>query len=338
MELLIKKVTYPGVRPDRYLVTNTGWVYDAIAGKPVNLSIDKDGYFRTDLVTEVGNPAFYKRVAIHRLVGWEFCPGRDMNLTIDHIDGNKKFNWSSNLRWVTSGENTRAAEALGLRNVRGEANGHSKYPEAFVRLVCKEYEKGRYPLDIYRDITGSTLVDDEHRGLYIFLYNLKNKTIWPGVVKDYSYETDTRDPKGKRTAIPGRQGKFTEATIRQICELLQNGIQFAAIVDMVKNNDDCKDSSDKQLYDLITSIWRGRSWTFISKDYTFQAGFNSTRLRLDDIQEEINLLEKQGMSYREIADTLSAKYGKNKKHMRKQVKRYLDLKSLPDAGVKVVTE
>lgn len=48
----------------------------------------------------------YKHFLVHRLVAQHFVEGYDDSLYVDHIDMNKENNSSSNLRWVTSRQNS----------------------------------------------------------------------------------------------------------------------------------------------------------------------------------------------------------------------------------------
>lgn len=329
----VKKVTYPGVRRDRYLVANIGIIIDTVSGKIVRMDIDQDGYLRCDLLVDI--PGFNKpakHFGVHRIVAWEFCEGRDMNLVIDHIDGNKKFNWSSNLRWVTSGENTRAAEAMGLRNVRGEGNGTNKYPEAFIRWICMEYQNGAYPIDVFHKIYGSIPIP-QNDPFYTLLWRLKRKEIWPGVVCDYTYDTDTFGSAPK-IFLPGKAGKYSESTIRKICNLLSSGKTIYSVVDAIRSEPDCTTQTDKQLYDLVSSIRSRRTWTIISNDYTFPAG-GENRISQRDFQSLVDSYDDGFRSYKEIADIISSQCGRNKKVMRTRVKKYLDLKHIPDEGVSI---
>ena len=52
---------------------------------------------------------------------------------VDHIDGNKQNNRADNLRWVTSGENTRYAAERGVFN-----NSPSKTPIIAVNVRTEE--------------------------------------------------------------------------------------------------------------------------------------------------------------------------------------------------------
>ena len=88
------------------------------------ISPDTEGYLRCN----IGHQKF----RIHRLVAQAFIPNPDNLPVVDHIDGNKKNNFVSNLRWVTHRENTQAAYDTGLNkgsrqkiilSVDGDGNG-----------------------------------------------------------------------------------------------------------------------------------------------------------------------------------------------------------------------
>ena len=67
-------------------------------GTDIRLKIDKHGYM------------IYHNKAVHRIVmkTWRPCENMD-NLTVDHIDHNKRKNCLSNLEWVSAEENQRRA-------------------------------------------------------------------------------------------------------------------------------------------------------------------------------------------------------------------------------------
>ena len=68
-------------------------------GTDIRLKIDKHGYM------------IYHNKAVHRIVmkTWKPCENMD-NLTVDHLDHNKRKNSLSNLEWVSEEENRRRAK------------------------------------------------------------------------------------------------------------------------------------------------------------------------------------------------------------------------------------
>lgn len=71
-------------------------------GTDVRLKIDKKGYMILPNKKEI--------IRVHRVVmkTWKPCENMD-NLTVDHLDHNKRKNSLSNLEWVTEEENQRRA-------------------------------------------------------------------------------------------------------------------------------------------------------------------------------------------------------------------------------------
>lgn len=63
--------------------------------------IHSNGYEQVNI--RIGNK--YVTKLIHRLVAVAFIPNPDNKPCVDHIDGNKRNNYVSNLRWVTPVEN-----------------------------------------------------------------------------------------------------------------------------------------------------------------------------------------------------------------------------------------
>ncbi len=102
---------------DRYEVSNKGRVKrtapgpGAIAGKVLKLQPLKTGYLSVCLTS-----ANYtiQRHRVHKLVAMAFLGDIPEGYEINHIDGNKQNNYTSNLEYVTRSENTLHAYRLGL--------------------------------------------------------------------------------------------------------------------------------------------------------------------------------------------------------------------------------
>lgn len=107
-----------------------------------NYSINENGDVRNDKTSHIKRPFVNKRngylivdlyknnhsekVPIHRLVAEAFIPNPENKATVDHIDGNRKNNAISNLRWATYSENNSRFESVG---VRSETITVTKYEE-----------------------------------------------------------------------------------------------------------------------------------------------------------------------------------------------------------------
>ena len=83
-----------------YLISEYGDVKNKKTKKLLKPTINKKGYETIDL-------SYSKRLLIHRLVYETFVGELNLDLVIDHIDGNKRNNHYSNLQQITSKENTR---------------------------------------------------------------------------------------------------------------------------------------------------------------------------------------------------------------------------------------
>lgn len=78
-----------------------------------------------------------RQISIHRLVAFAFVEGYRDGLEVNHKDGVKLNNASSNLEWVTQLENIRHARRIGLhRNQRrGEGVPNARLKEEQVRMI-----------------------------------------------------------------------------------------------------------------------------------------------------------------------------------------------------------
>lgn len=91
-----------------------------------------------------------KRYKVHRLVAYCFCnpPENYEQLTVNHIDGNKRNNHYSNLEWCTQCENNKHARDIGLNNV-SKSNHDRWLNDAFRKKTIasmseKAIESGRF--------------------------------------------------------------------------------------------------------------------------------------------------------------------------------------------------
>ena len=95
-----------------YKVTEDGDIYSIRAGRCLKKTLKPNGYEYIEL--NVDGEVGYKRV--HRLVAEAFITNPDSKPYVNHIDGDKSNNSSSNLEWVTGSDNNYHAVALGLTN------------------------------------------------------------------------------------------------------------------------------------------------------------------------------------------------------------------------------
>lgn len=86
----------------KYEVSNFGNVRNSNTGKILKPIEDRYGYLCVCL-HELGKNHYKK---VHRLVAEAFVENEEDKPCIDHIDGNRKNNIYTNLRWVTPKENS----------------------------------------------------------------------------------------------------------------------------------------------------------------------------------------------------------------------------------------
>lgn len=99
-----------------YMISNLGRIKSIKTNKILNTHI-KCGYLAVYI--ENNNAKIRKTPCVHTLVANLFCnkPKSQNKLCINHIDGNKHNNKSSNLEWITLSENTKHAYNIGLKKI-----------------------------------------------------------------------------------------------------------------------------------------------------------------------------------------------------------------------------
>ena len=117
----------PSFLSDEYLVSDEGYVLSKRDGTPLKYSINHRGY----AIINICINGKRKGIAVHIMVARAFCDGYKDGLTVNHKDGNKLNNKSSNLEWITSQENTRhSIDVLGKNN-KGINNPNHKEVYAY---------------------------------------------------------------------------------------------------------------------------------------------------------------------------------------------------------------
>lgn len=80
-----------------------------------------------------------KSINLHRLVAQHFLVGYLKGLEVNHIDGNKLNNKSTNLEWVTRSENIKHAFRTNLKCYSRSFNPRSKLTEENINYIRSVY-------------------------------------------------------------------------------------------------------------------------------------------------------------------------------------------------------
>jgi len=117
-----------------YSVTKSGRVYNNIRKKYRKTHVRKDGYVYISL--KKGEKYITKYV--HRLVAQAFIPNPEGKEQVNHIDGDKTNNSTSNLEWTSPKENMEHAFTTGLVSKKKNLLPDTTYKEALHRLIAGE--------------------------------------------------------------------------------------------------------------------------------------------------------------------------------------------------------
>lgn len=122
----------------KYLISNEGDVKSLWIEKILKPSRDKGGYLRIWLY----NTKEDKRIiSISRLVAQEFIPNPHNLPQVNHKDGVKSNNKSSNLEWCTGSYNTKHAFDIGLCTHKGTNNSNAKLTENDIHVIRSLFDK-----------------------------------------------------------------------------------------------------------------------------------------------------------------------------------------------------
>ena len=125
---------------NKYIIKENGTILSTYRGchKELSSSTCKKGYHRVTLTQDNG---IKKTFLLHRLIALDFIPNPKDLPQVNHIDGNKDNNQSSNLEWVTNLENTEHAVSLGLIPL-GNKRSNSNLTAKAIRKLRALREEG----------------------------------------------------------------------------------------------------------------------------------------------------------------------------------------------------
>lgn len=190
-----------------YIITPDGNVYSMGRGKLKRMKPVKQstGYYL--LHFHMNGKSYYRWH--HRAVAETFIENDDPEhkTQVNHIDGNKKHNYVSNLEWCTPKENVSHAFRTNLRK-SGEGSSHVKLTEDTVRKICKLLEKNELTM---HDIADKLNVD------YHLVFFIRKKKTWTDVSCEYNIDNFNKFSSNRG------YNKLTEDDIHAICkEILED--------------------------------------------------------------------------------------------------------------------
>ena len=292
MEEQFRLVTYPGVMPKMYSVSNNGRIVRC-DGYEVSQFLNT-GYFKCALMRSDRTQGHY---SVHRIVAWEWVlKNRDFNLTVNHIDGFKTNNQYTNLEWVTLEENLIHANETGLvQNHFGEGTNH-KLTEEDVHKVCQIMENPKATYEEVLRVIGNKVDVGTLRAIV-------NGRAWQHITSQYNIQPRTQ--KGENH----NANKLTEADVHYICRLLQDPC--------MKYEDVAAKLNNKVSVHAVIDIAHGRTWQHITKDYNIpfrqlkglHAGVNHPQNKLTEKEVHFicSKLQEGKYTYKQIAQMVGDK-------------------------------
>ena len=195
-EEMWKLCTYPTVEKHSYLVSSYGRIQNVVTGRILKLyKLVKPGfpenvYYIIKLKSRdpLTKHKKYKNFRVSRLVAWEFCELKEGCNVVEHINDNKLDNYFRNLKWSTSGENTRNAMKTGRLKIRGEDHANCKYDPLLIHFLCGLIEEGRSNKEVLRIWCGKDATLKTEPRKYAIISHLRAKDRFTDIAQQYDYE------------------------------------------------------------------------------------------------------------------------------------------------------
>lgn len=241
-------VTYPGIRKNRYLVSDLG---NIISLKTMTLMKFKyDDYLRISLATDSpNNLSESTTVSVHRLVAWEFCDGyceKTGKIIVNHKNMCKYDNRAINLEWCDYSYNIEHAY------LNSKKYYHKRfYNKEIALLIIKLSSEGKSPSDIVQFLKSKNI-----KISYDAIINIRSKDYYKDI-------KDTIDFK-----IPNKKvRKFNDDIISMICKYLEDGLSSIEIYRKM-SSEGLIDASEKN-YRTVRKIKSREAYIDISSKYNF---------------------------------------------------------------------
>ena len=319
-----KKVTYPNVHRDMYLISENGELWNIVYHRLLKPIANGEGYVSYNLLCEDGK---HRQILAHRLVAFQFVENPNNEIYVDHIDGIRNHNHYTNLDWVSPKENIVRKHNMRL------LKGQSLYSIEVTREICQRFENGESVKDVLKAITNDPTANSiKYANIYAHIRRINNKQVWPTIISEYNFESEKLDHS--RISLPKPQTSnfvYQERIIHDVCRRLEAG---ETITSITKFYNDGKVKSS--FYNFVWGIRAGETWKDISSQYDFA---NAVGERERGWDEEIVNLVDSGYSKNAIYEALGIDPNDDvqKSRIRRMIRRYKDFKKLnPDTEIKIV--
>ena len=224
-----------------YCVSSYGRVKNMKSGKILKPRPHTSGYLQVSLYYNDKEYRYY----IHRLVLQTYNPIKNSDkFQVNHINGNKKYNYVGNLEWCNNSENQLHAIKLGLKKIKyGEDVGRSKYTNDEIENICKLLSQG-YSTDY---IMSTVNIYDRD-----LISDIRNGRRWQTISNKYCFTSGVLIGENNPSA------KYNNSDAIIVCTMLESGNR---IVDIHNKTGYSKD--------FISKIKRRKNWKHISDKYNF---------------------------------------------------------------------
>lgn len=191
-----KICSYPTVIKDAYFISSYGQIKNAITGRIlkqyelVRDSKTENVYYiiKLKFYDHLKREIRYKNFRVSRLVAWEFCEKPEGCNIVEHVNDNKLDNYFRNLKWSTSGVNTRNAIKTCRLNINGESNTNNKYSEMLIHFLCSLMEEGKSNKEILLIWCGKDATIRKNAKEWSLINHLRSKDRFTDIAIQYDYD------------------------------------------------------------------------------------------------------------------------------------------------------